>query len=142
MAKVGRPTKYTPEACEVVLTLGAEGQSRAVMAAELDVAISTFQDWEETNPEFRVATSRARDLALAWWERQGIKGIWSKDFNANAYRLQVMNRFPAAWRDKQEVDNRFPEGVTVEVINRVVETRPANRMTEHMSPNGNGASHP
>ena len=48
--------------------------------------------------------TRAREFSLAWWEAQGLAGIWSKDFNAHAYRLQMMNRFPDDWRDRQELE--------------------------------------
>lgn len=116
MAKVGRPTKYTPEACDVVVELGRDGASRAEMAAELDIAIKTLHNWEDAHPEFLQATTRARDLAQAWWERQGRRGIWSREFNASAYRLQVMNRFPTDWRDKQDVNLHTPEGIEVRTV--------------------------
>ena len=86
-----------------VVDCGKDGYSRAELAAELGIAIQTLHNWEAAHPEFLEATTRARDLALAWWNRQGSKGIWAKSFNAAAYRLQVMNRFPRDWRDRQEV---------------------------------------
>jgi len=98
----GRPTKYKKEFCALVIRLGKEGVSRAGWAAQLDIAIATLYNWEENQPEFLEATTRARDLSLAWWNEQGRKGIWSRDFNAPAYRLQVMNRFSKDWRDRQE----------------------------------------
>lgn len=101
----GRPTKYRPRYCERVIELGCEGKSRAVIARELGVAISTMQDWEKRYDDFRAATARARELAQAWWEEQGQRGIWERDFNASAYRLQVMNRFPDRWRDKQSLEH-------------------------------------
>ena len=48
--------------------------------------------------------TRAREFSLGWSEGQANAGIWSRDFNANAYRLQMMNRFPNDWRDRQEVE--------------------------------------
>ena len=109
--KTGRPTKYDPKMCERVVDCGKEGYSRAELAAELGIAIQTMHNWEAAHPDFLEATTRARDLALAWWNRQGSKGIWAKSFNAAAYRLQVMNRFPRDWRDRQEVvvSNLYPD---------------------------------
>lgn len=111
---IGRPTGYTPEARETVIALGRIGASRAEWAAELDIAIQTLHNWEGAHPEFLEATTRARDLAQAWWEEQGRKGITSRDFNASAYRLQVMNRFPSDWRDKTDLDLRTPDGIQMD----------------------------
>ena len=109
-ARAGRPTKYKKEFCALVIELGKEGVSRAGWAAQIDIAIATLYNWEEQQPEFLVATTRARDLSLAWWNKQGRKGIWSREFNAPAYRLQVMNRFSKDWRDKQEHEHSGKEG--------------------------------
>lgn len=90
----GRPTDYRPELCAKVIAMGRQGMGRAEIAAELDQARQTLLDWERTHPAFLDAMKRAHDLALAWWETQGRKGIWAgKQFNANAYGLQMRNRF-------------------------------------------------
>lgn len=102
----GRPSLYKPEFCEEVIRLGVEGKGRAQIAAVLDVTRDTLDNWAADHPEFLRAMTRARELALAWWEEQGQKGIWAKEFNANAYRLQVLNRFPAEWRDKQDHEHK------------------------------------
>lgn len=110
----GRPTDYRAEACETVLALGREGASRAEWCAELDISFNTLYNWEEQYPEFLRATTRARQLAQAWWEKQGRRGIWSREFNASAYRLQVMNRFPDDWRDKQSHEVTGKDGGPIE----------------------------
>jgi hypothetical protein len=121
---VGRPTKYDAAMCERVVALAREGAGRAEIAAELDVAIQTFHNWEAAHPEFLEATTRARDLSLAWWNKQGRAGIWAREFNANAYRLQVMNRFPSDWRDKQDHEHSGPGGGPIDftVTRQVVDT--------------------
>lgn len=100
--KVGRPSKYEPELCERVIELGRDGAGRLEIAAELDVAWETMRTWEREHPEFLVATTRARELSAGWWEKMGRLGVMAKHFNAQAYSLQVRNRFPAHWRDKQD----------------------------------------
>ncbi len=110
----GRPTKYKPEMCERVLQFAREGMGRVETAAELGVAMSTFQQWEIEHPEFAQAMTDARDFSHAWWATQGRRGIWGgKSFNANAYALQVRNRFPADWKDKREVD--MPGGINITI---------------------------
>lgn len=100
---VGRPTDYDPSFCDRVVDLGREGYSKAMIAAELGVVRQTLDNWASRHPEFVDAITRAREFSLAWWERQGHKGIWSRDFNANAYRLQMLNRFPDDWRERVEL---------------------------------------
>jgi len=99
---VGRPSDYSPEFCERVIELGREGKSRCQIAAKLDICWKTLQEYESKHPEFLAAMLRARQLSQNWWEEQGQKGVWGEGFNANAYRLQVCNRFPEEWRDRPE----------------------------------------
>lgn len=100
--KVGRPTNYDPAYCEQVIELGAKGKSRAQMAAHIGCSRQTMSEWEAKHPEFADATTRARDLALAWWEQAGQVGMFMKGFNANAFSLQIRNRFPEDYRDKKD----------------------------------------
>lgn len=98
----GRPSSYREEYCKRVIELGREGCGKAEIALELGITRETLDEWARVHPDFSDAVTCARGVSAGWWEAQGRKGIWSRDFNANAYRLQVMNRFPADWRDKQE----------------------------------------
>ena len=106
----GRPSKYAPELCRRAIDLGRQGKSRTQIAAALDVDRDTLTNWERARPEFFGAMLRARELAQAWWEDEGQKGIWDRQFNANAYRLQVTNRFPNEWRDKQSHEHSGADG--------------------------------
>lgn len=110
----GRPTKYDPIYCEAVLQLGADGAGRYEMALELGIVYSTLQQWEKNYPAFAEAMRDASDLAQGWWAKQGRKGIFmGSDFNANAYALQVKNRFPRDWKDKH--DHVVEGGITVTI---------------------------
>ncbi len=125
--RVGRPTDYAPGFCERVVELGKEGYSKAMIAGELDVVRQTLDNWAAQHPEFLDAMTCAREFSLAWWEKQGLEGIWSRDFNAQAYRLQVMNRFPDDWRDRQQVElkgslanldlNKLPDSLVARIAN-------------------------
>lgn len=80
--------------CEVVLQLGEDGASRAMIAKELGISRQTMAAWEKAHPEFLSIVKEAEDLSLAWWETQGRKAIWAgKDFNATAFIFQMKNRF-------------------------------------------------
>jgi len=95
--------------------MGRDGLGRAEIAAELDICFKTLYNWEAAYPEFLQATTRARQLAQGWWEAQGRKGIWSRDFNAAAYRLQVMNRFRDDWHDKQSLEHTGKDGGPIDM---------------------------
>jgi hypothetical protein len=114
MAKPGRPTKYDPDTMiPRMLELAAEGAGRLEICAELGITRDTMLTWEAEHPKFFDATTQARDLSQAWWEAQGRKGVWSREFNAPAYSLQVRNRFPRDWRDKHDHELSGPDGSPV-----------------------------
>lgn len=50
-------------------------------------------------------------MAQGWWKKQGRRGMWEASFNVQAYRLQVMNRFPRDWRYKQNVEHSGRLGI-------------------------------
>jgi hypothetical protein len=103
-SKMGRPTKYDPVLREKVIDLGKEGKSKAQIAAALEIARNTLDNWAEAHPDFLSALKEAHDLALAWWEDKGQAGIdaGAGNFNATAFIFQVKNRFRAEYRDQQD----------------------------------------
>ena len=55
--------------------------------------------------DFGEAMTRARDLALAWWERKGLENTGNRDFNSNLYRIIMMARFGQdGYREKQIIE--------------------------------------
>lgn len=121
--KVGRPSKYDPTFCELVLDLGAKGKSKAQMASALGVDRSTLDDWIKTRAEFRVAIAHARDLALAWWEDLGQMNVCRKGFNAQGYAFQMTNRFPADYRNKQEVSGDPERPMIAKIVRTIVDPK-------------------
>jgi transposase len=137
--KPGRPTKYRPEYCERVVELAEGGLGRLEISSELRIWPDTLLEWERQHPEFLQATTRARAISQAWWEAQGRLGIWSKDFNAAAYSLQVRNRFPRDWRDKQDHEVTGADGAPMEIaVTRKVIPAATNRIAALSGLNGHG----
>lgn len=102
----GRPTKYKPEFCDIVIECGREGMGKAEMAARLEIAYSNFDIWQHEHPEFQDAVKEAVRQSQAWWERQGRLATFGSipGFNATSYIFQMKNRFKEDWREKQDVD--------------------------------------
>ena len=112
----GRPTKYKPEFCEVVINVGKEGGSLAKMAVECGVSMSTFQDWQQEWPKFRAAVKAGRLHSQVKWEEMGMNGTFDKDagLSASAFIFQMKNRFPHDYRDK--IDHDVDVSGEIEVI--------------------------
>jgi hypothetical protein len=109
----GRPTKYNPKMCEVVIACGDEGMGKAEMAREIDVHHSTFIAWQAEHPEFSEAVKEAVARSQAWWEKKGrIATFDAQGFNATSFIFNMKNRFPDDWRDKTVVDQTVDMSVT------------------------------
>lgn len=125
MAPVGRPSKYKPEFCDVVIAAGEEGKTLAGMAEACDVHRETLNDWMDANPEFSVAVKRGLQKAQACWEDKGMQATFGgvEGFNATSFIFNMKNRFKEDWRDKHEVDNTSSDGsMSPQVIERVIVT--------------------
>lgn len=118
----GRPTDYRPEHCEQAIELGRAGKSKAQIAAALDVARNTLDNWAQVNPEFLSAMTRAQDLSQAWFEDKGQLGLETPGFNASLWAKQVSCRFRDDYTDASRREISGPNGGPIEAIS-VVERR-------------------
>lgn len=92
---VGRPSEYDPAFCKKVVELGKRGFSPAEIAADLGHPRTTMLSWATVHPEFSTALQHARDLSLAWWERQAREGLTKgASFNASLWKHAISGRFP------------------------------------------------
>jgi hypothetical protein len=127
----GRPPKYEEVMCQQVLDLGAQGCGRAEIAAELDISRQTLYRWEHEYPEFCDALSRAHDLSLAWWEKQGRKNLSAKDFNAGLYKQCMSGRFPAEpYRERVEHTGRDGGAIETKTEATVTTILDTSRLTD------------
>ena len=109
---IGRPTKYKPEFCEVVIECGADGQTLAEMADAIDIDRATLNEWMDIHPEFSRAVKRGIERAQAWWERQGRIATFGgcDGFQGTTYIFNMTNRFPDDWRDRHQTELSGPNG--------------------------------
>jgi hypothetical protein len=117
--KMGRPTNYRPEYCQRVVDLGDQGYSLAMIIADIGAGSrETIDNWKKAHPEFLDSMTRARDLALAWWERKGLENAGNRDFNSNLYRIIMMARFGQdGYREKQVIETvQGASGVDVSLL--------------------------
>jgi transposase len=96
----GRPTKYKPEFCEMLIKHMEQGYSFESFAATIDTHRGTLYNWEKEHTEFLNAKKIGLDKSLLWWERLGAHGAAGKvkGFNPAAWVFSVKNKHQ--WRDK------------------------------------------
>lgn len=109
-AKVGRPTKYDPSYCAMIVEHMAEGASMLSFAAEIDVDRSTLNEWMRQHPEFSQAVSRGKAKCAAWWERVGRNIAVTGEGNSTMAVFGLKNMGRDEWSDKQELDHTSSDG--------------------------------
>lgn len=111
----GRPTKFQPEYCEMLINHLKRGKSYQTFAAVVDVCIDTLYEWERNFPMFSDAKKRGWAHYQLWWEDHGQDGMYnetfkdndgmtvSKSINSTLWIYNMKCRFPKDWRDRVEV---------------------------------------
>lgn len=87
---------------------GSDAEVKVALAIPPARAMSNdlFEALQKREPEFSEAVKEGRQLAEAWWNGQGRKGLFTYDgekFSASLWFMNMKNRF--GWRDKQEVEH-------------------------------------
>lgn len=120
----GRPSKYDPSFCDVVIKCGEEGETLAGMADACDVLRETLVEWAKSHPEFSDAVKVGLQKSQAWWERKGREATFGgvEGFNATSFIFNMKNRFKEDWRDKHETEVSGKDGGPVQIatIRRVI----------------------
>jgi len=102
----GRPTKYDPKYCDMIVEHMKQGASMTSFAAEIDVARSTITEWADNYPEFSASVKRAKAKCAAWWELQARMGATGEmQVNPTLVIFGLKNMAAEDWRDKQEVSH-------------------------------------
>lgn len=114
----GRPTDYDPAYCEQVIALGREGKSVRQISAAIDVPRRTMDHWAEANEEFRAALTRARELAVAWWENAAQDGTAAQTIGPAVWARMVASQFPDVYNPPQRNEHSGPDGGPIETRSR------------------------
>ena len=102
----GRPTKYRPEMCDVVIKCGQQGGAVAEMADSCDVCVETLYEWSRNHKEFLDSFTRAQTAAEAFHARR-VRGGLDKtpaEFQGAANLKYMAQRFQARWSEKSMVE--------------------------------------
>jgi hypothetical protein len=130
--KVGAPTKYKPEYCEMLVTHMAKGLSYESFGATLTPRISrsALYLWEKEHDEFMNAKKTGADASLLFWEQHGIDGLYStkeekynektgriessisKSLNSAVWIVNMKNRHK--WTDRVEIKDESPRVIKLQ----------------------------
>ena len=102
--KMGRPTKYEPRFCALVVEDMAKGYSLGAFAGLIGVDRSTINEWIANYPEFSQAVKEGKALRLRQWETANMKGGFTKDGgNPTLIIFGLKNAGADEWVDRAEV---------------------------------------
>lgn len=119
--KMGRPTKYKPEFCDVIMAVGEDGGWLSEMAEACDVHRSTMDEWAAKHSDFSEALTRAKQKAQAWFELNGRMGLFAEKFNAALWQKQMSARHPDEYTEKRKNEHSGPDGGAIPTrIERVI----------------------
>ncbi len=105
MPSPARPqSKYKPEYCDIVESLGKQGKSLSEIALVLNIDRKSLNAWERQFPDFGEALARARTWAQAWWEGKAHKSLGRKHFQAQLWRYSMAGRFKEDYADNAQSD--------------------------------------
>ena len=118
--KTGRPSKYNPDYCDLLITHMRDGLSFESFGGVLLVSKRTLYDWEKAHPEFLDAKRVGESVSRLYWEKVGADGLHNqtikgddgltvtKSINATIWIFNMKNRFQ--WRDKSPDEIREENG--------------------------------
>ena len=104
----GRPTKYEPGFGEVVIERMSQGFSKTAVAGFLQIARSTFYQWEEDHPEFSDAVKIGEAARTFKLEQDLLAAPDGPTVTSRIFALK--NAAPEEWKDKREHDHTSSDG--------------------------------
>lgn len=96
---MGRPTKYDPTYCDMVVESSKRGFSLAGFAGSIGVSRATINVWMAAHPDFLEAVSRAKAAAAYCWESRAnrVAEVGGGPGTAQVLLFALRNVAPEDW---------------------------------------------
>ena len=104
----GRPSKYDPIFCEVVIDYMKQGFSKLAAAGEIGVCYNTLRAWMDEHPEFLQAVKLGEAVRTCKLERDLMDAGSGPKVTSRIFALK--NAAPDEWRDKHHSEVSGPNG--------------------------------
>lgn len=114
---VGRPSKYKPEYCELLIQHLSEGYSYESFAATIDVNEDTLREWEKHHPDFSASKKIGRQKQALFYQKLGISASKGQIENFNSTAFVWMTKNMLGWKDKQSIEHSGPNGGAIHTHN-------------------------
>ncbi len=108
--KIGRPTKYKPEYCQMLIKHMSEGLSFKTFGVEINVDEDTLFEWCNKHKEFSESKRIGRRAQESFYEKFGRSAMAGKIKNFNATAFVWMTKNMIGWRDKHDIELSGKEG--------------------------------
>lgn len=106
----GRPTKYDPAICDLVVPFMEQGYSTGALAGHLGIARSTVWKWMDEKPEFSDAIKQGMAASQQFWEQTLINNATKGEGNATSAIFGLKNRASDDWHDRKDVNHTSSDG--------------------------------
>ena len=110
---MGRPSKYSPERVEAILTALRAGNTRRASAGYAGVAIDTLGAWIDRYPDFSASVEKAEADAEVGMVANIKKAVTDGTWTAAAWWLE--RRRHRDWGRVERIEHSGPEGQPVQV---------------------------
>jgi len=102
----GRPTKYDPSYCDMIVEEFSKGGAMRTFAHLIDVETKTLYNWMDKQPEFLHAINKAKNASFVFWNKINIGLATGKLKGSAAVCIfNTTNRFPEFKRDGSGEDD-------------------------------------
>lgn len=119
----GRPSKYDPKYCEMVIEHMREGASLTSFAASIGVSRDTITEWGNVHREFSLAIKEGKAVCASWWEEVARKNAKEGGGNATLVIFGLKNMAADDWRERASVELSGPNGGVIQTEEKSVTPR-------------------
>ena len=126
MAKhVTQTTAFKPEMCKTIITMFAQGKTKAEFCARYNISSKTFEKWVTKFSAFKEAYEIAKVKAHAWFEELGrdhlVEQFEGEKLNTALYNRMMNTRFKVATQREIRVKNLKKAKNITERVNAIFE---------------------
>lgn len=114
----GRPSKYKPEYCDMVVADGKLGFSLTAFAASIDVDRDTITEWVSVHPQFSLACKQHKAHRTRLWEEKHVKiaDEGGGQGSAAAVIFALKNVAPDEWQERSRTEFTGKDGGAIQTI--------------------------